>query len=47
MIAMQAEWDEGRSAYPAQHATLVALTSRPPPPPRDPAVLLDETGAWP
>jgi hypothetical protein len=48
VIAMQEEWDRGGSVYPAQHATLAALTAQAPGlRPGTLVVLLDETGAWP
>jgi len=48
VVAMQAEWDRSRSLYPAQAATLSALTRVAPGlAPGSLVLLLDESGSWP
>jgi hypothetical protein len=48
VVAMQAEWDATRSAYPAQAATLSALTRAAPGLETGSLVLLlDDSGGWP
>jgi hypothetical protein len=48
VVAMQAEWDTSRSLYPAQAATLSALTRAAPGlEPGSLVLLLDDSGGWP
>jgi hypothetical protein len=48
VVAMQADWDASRGAYPAQAATLSALTRAAPGlAPGSLVLLLDDSGAWP
>jgi hypothetical protein len=48
VVAMQAEWDASRSVYPAQAATLSALTRAAPGlEPGSLVLLLDDSGGWP
>jgi len=48
VVALQAEWDASRSVYPAQAATLAALTRAAPAlEPGSLVLLQDDSGAWP
>jgi hypothetical protein len=48
VVAMQVEWEASRSVYPAQAATLSALTHAAPGlEPGSLVLLLDDSGAWP